>query len=245
MALEPLDIVNGIFGLFFVLISIIVGVIIIKKYFKNKDINLLLVGMTWILLASGWYGTSASFLVALFTSETDGLSFVMIMLLNFIPLPFALIFWMIAFTNFLYKDKQKVILGVVCIFITVFYSVFFYFLFTNPIIIGEKISPVDTKGNSLLLGIFIFILVGLLLITGIKFALETRKFEDSETKLKGKLLLVAFPLFVIGAALDALMPTTAITLVIFRLILIISAFFFYSAFILPDWMKKILLKEKV
>ncbi|MFX1394862.1 MAG: hypothetical protein ACFFAH_14980 [Promethearchaeota archaeon] len=243
MALEPLDIVNGIFGLLFVLISIIVGVIIIKKYFKNKDINLLLVGMTWILLASGWYGTSTSFLVALFTG-TDGLSFVMIMLLNFIPLPFALIFWMIAFTNFLYKDKQKIILGVVCIFITVFYSVFFYFLFTNPIIIGEKVSPVDTKGNSPILGIFILILVGLLLITGLKFALETMKFEDSETKLKGKLLLIAFPSFVIGAALDALMPTTAITLVIFRLILIFSAFFFYSAFILPDWMKSLLLKKK-
>jgi len=60
MALEPLDIVNGTFGLLFVVISIILGVIIVLKYFKTKDKNFLLVGFTWIFLISGWYGTSVS-----------------------------------------------------------------------------------------------------------------------------------------------------------------------------------------
>ena len=104
MALEPLDIVNGTFGLLFVVISIVLGVIIVLKYFKTKDINFLLVGLTWIFIISGWCGTSASFLVALFTGG-DGLSLEMILLLNFIPLPIGLLLWSIAFTNFLYKDK--------------------------------------------------------------------------------------------------------------------------------------------
>jgi hypothetical protein len=241
MPLQPLDIVNGIFGLLFVLISIILGITIILKYFKIKDINYVFVGLTWILLVSGWYGTTASFLVALFMGG-EGLSFEMIMLLNFVPLPFALIFWLMAFTNFLYKDRQKIILVICCSLVFSFIVVLLYYLITDPIIIGEKISPVDTKANSIMFGIFLILLIIVLFSTGIKFAIETMKFENKETKLKGKLLLIAFPSFCIGAFLDATMPTIALTLVIFRLILISSAIEFYAAFILPKWIKAILLK---
>lgn len=241
MALETLDIVNGIFGLIFVLISIILGVIIVLKYFKSKEINFLLVGLTWIFLVSGWYGTSVSFLVALFTGG-DGLTFEMIILLNLIPLPLALIFWSIAFTNFLYKERQTLFLAFIFIYITIFYIIFLYLLFTQPILIGEKISPVDTKGNSPVVVILLLVFILIFLTTGVKFALATMKIDNPETKLKGKLLLIAFPSFCIGGFLDAAMPTTALTLIIFRLILISSAIEFYWGFVLPNWMKKRILK---
>ena len=237
MSLQPLDIVNGVFGTLVVVISIVVGIVITSKYFKTKNNNFLYVGLTWILLASGWYGTTASFFVALITGS-DGLSFQMILLLNFIPLPFGLFCWLLAFTNFLYKEKKKyflIIYGIISIF---YYITFLYVVFTDPSIIGYKISPVDTSGNFSFLLLYIVFFVLVLLITGIKFAIETIKLDDPEMKLKGKLLLVAFPSFVIGALLDAIFPTTAITLVIFRLILISSAVEFYLAFIMPDWMKK-------
>jgi hypothetical protein len=243
MALELLDILNGTFGLIFVGISIILGLIIVSKYFKNKNVNFLLTGFTLVFLVSGWYGTSVSFLVALSTGG-DGLFFETIMLFNFLPLPASLILWIIAFTNFLYKEKQKLFLIGAVIIIASFYSYFFFFLFTDPIVIGEKISPVDTKGNSLVLSIFLVILLSIILVTGVKFALETMKVENPETKLKGKLLLIAFPSFAIGGFLDALIPSTALTLIIFRLILISSAIEFYGGFILPNWLKKIFLKEK-
>ncbi len=242
MALEALDIVNGIFGVLFVIISIIVGVKIALKYFNNKDINILLVGLTWVFIVSGWYGTSASFLIALLMGN-EGLSFEMIMLLNFLPLPLALFFWMTAFTNFLYQEKQKMVLILCGMFIVIFYGIFFYFLITDPIVIGEKISPVDTKANSLLLGLFLVILLIVILVTGVKFSLVTLKFDNPETKLKGKLLLIAFPSFCIGGFLDALIPSTTITLVIFRVILISSAIEFYSAFIMPSFLKKRLLRH--
>ena len=78
-------------------------------------------------------------------------------------------------------------------------------------------------------------------ITGVKFALETMKIDDPETKLKGKLLLIAFPSFCIGGFLDASISTTALTLIIFRLILMSSTIEFYGAFVLPNWIKKRLL----
>ncbi len=241
MALTTLDIVNGIFGLLFVGISIILGIIIVLKYFKTRDTNFLLVGFTWILLISGWFGTSVSFLVALITGG-DGLSLEMILLLNFIPLPIGLVLWTIAFTNFLYKEKQGLILLFVGIYIIIFYSVFLYFIFTDPLVIAEKISPVDTAARNIGFAVFLIIFIAIFLSTGIKFALETLKIDDPETKLKGKLLLMAFPSFCIAGFLDASIPTTALTLIIFRTILIISAVLFYGGFVLPEWMKKIFLK---
>lgn len=241
MALTTLDIVNGIFGLLFVVISIILGIIIVLKYFKTKDTNFLLVGFTWILLISGWYGTSVSFLVALITGG-DGLSLETILLLNFIPLPIGLVLWTIAFTNFLYKEKQGLILSIIVIYIAIFYAIFLYFIISDPLIIAEKISPVDTAARNLGFAVFLVIFIVIFLTTGLKFALETLKIDDPETKLKGKLLLIAFPAFCIGGFLDASIPTTALTLIIFRTILIISAVLFYGGFVLPEWMKKRFLK---
>jgi hypothetical protein len=241
MALEPLDIVNGIFGLLFVVISIVLGLIIVSKYFRTKDKNFLLVGFTWIFLISGWYGTSASFLVALITGG-DGLSLEMILLLNFIPLPIALVLWSIAFTNFLYKEKQLTYVIFVSIYIAIFYIIFLYYIITDVSFIAEKISPVDTAANNFLLAMFLVIFILIFFISGVKFALATLSIDNPETKLKGKFLLIAFPSFCIGGFLDAALPTTALTLIIFRIILILSAIMFYSAFIMPNWIKNKFLK---
>ena len=47
MALQPIDIANGVFSLIFVLISILIGLTIISKYFKYKRRTYLLIGMTY------------------------------------------------------------------------------------------------------------------------------------------------------------------------------------------------------
>jgi hypothetical protein len=57
---------------------------------------------------------------------------------------------------------------------------------------------------------------------------------------KGYFLLFAFILFGISAIFDALIDMNALTLVIIRIILVISNLFFYIGFILPKWVMKIL-----
>ena len=243
MTLSTLDYINGIFGSLFVIITIFLGFKIIIKYLKVKDVNYLLVGFFIMLLSCGWYGTSLSFVIAVITGG-DGLSYEVILLLNFIPLPFCFISWMTAFTNFLYKKKQKIILSIFVIGVSILYLTFLYILFTDSKLIGEKISPVDTKTDNLLLIFMLFSIILIVLLTGLKFAIDTLHINNPETKLKGKLLLFAFPLFVIAAFLDAAMPTIAITLIIFRSILITSALLLYCAFALPNWLKKILIKKQ-
>ena len=239
--LELLDITNGIFGLIFIVISMIVGFSIILKYFKNKNINLLYVGITWLFICSAWWGVSTSFIVALFNGG-EGLTLAAILLINFVPLPIGLLSWVMAFTNFLYKEKQKLILLGIIAFIVFFYSIFFWLVFTDATQVATKISAVDTQSENPLMVICLLGFILILLTTGIMFALKTINLDDPDMKMKGKLLLIAFPAFSIGALMDAAIPTTAVTLVIFRIVLITSAVLFYGGFILPDWMKKLFRK---
>ncbi|TXT56179.1 MAG: conserved membrane protein of unknown function [Promethearchaeota archaeon] len=241
MALTELDILNGVFNLVFVITSIILGLIILLKYFKNKNVNFIYMGLTLIFLSSGWYGTSVSFLIALI-SGNEGLTFQQIALLNFVPLPFGLLSWITVFTNLLYKNKQTLIILFTLILTGFFYVFFFIALFTNPLTVGEKITPVDTKGNSLFLLSYVFIFIIIVVLTGVKFGYETMNYDNPEMKLKGRILIIAFPTYAIAGFLDSTIPSTAITLIIFRVILILSAFGFYGGFILPKWLKKILIK---
>lgn len=240
--LEPLDIANGIFGLIFISITIIVGLSIIKKYFNTKNINLLYVGLAWILFCSGWYGTSVSFIVSFFNGG-EGLPLEAILLINFTPLPIGVLSWMIAFTNFMVKEKQKLFLLIIIIISAIFYILLLTFVIFDVNLMAVKESAVDTRSNNVLMGLFIIGIISIILFSGIAFAIKTIRIGEPETKWKGIFLLIAFPSFAIGGILDATVPTTPLSLVVFRLLLMASALEFYFGFILPKKIKSFLIKQ--
>ena len=79
---------------------------------------------------------------------------------------------------------------------------------------------------------------------GILIAKESIKSDDPDVKLKGKFILLAFIIFLIAAALDALLPITFIALPIVRILLISTAILFYIGLFTPEWLKKRILKER-
>lgn len=243
MSLTPLDFLNGILGVSVVSLSLVLGIIVLSKYFKNQDKTFILTGLTLIFMTSGWYGTSLSFIVAL-VFNNDGLPLIAIMLLNFIPLPISIISWTIFFTDILLlKYRGKLIIGSTIAFTLFFYIVFFVMLSIDVNLVSEKISPVDTRGNSWFLNSFIIIYVGILVISGVKFSLETMKFEEPEMQAKGKFLLIAFPSFALAGVLDSSLPSNELTLILFRGILITSIFLFFLGFLLPKFIKNRIIKE--
>ena len=236
------DIIGGIFGLLYIIISMIVGFSIIAKYLQSKNIDLLYVGITYIFMCSPWWGITSFFIAALFNGGV-GLPLEAILLLSFVPLPLAVIFWMLAFSNILYNEKRKVILlGIMCF--SLFYWVYFlsFYFIGGPTTLAVLESPVDTRSTNIIFVLCLFTFIFILLISGVMFARKTMKLDDPDMKTKGKLLLIAFPAFCIGALLDAAVTITPITLIIFRTLLIISAIFFYGGFILPNLMKKLFQK---
>ncbi len=108
--------------------------------------------------------------------------------------------------------------------------------------IGVLENPIEPDTSRFILIHLVVILITAL-VTGFLFFRESKKSQDPEIKLKGKLFFVGVILFVTGSIVDALNTILTILLII-RVILMVSAFFIYMGFLIPDWMKNLLLKEK-
>lgn len=240
MALETMDYANGISIIIFSLISIFLGLIIASKYRTYKIREYILVGFAWIGIASPWFPGSLAFLHAIFTGE--GISFELYFILGNVLIPICLVLWLIAVTDFLFKDYQKIILVIIIVYVAIFYIFFFILLSQHSPLIGYLKGPIDVQ-NGIFLIIFDITFVIIFLISGLLFSKESLKTDNPEIKLKGRLLLMAFLCYTIGAILDSLIPLTWITLPIIRSVEILSAIAFYYGFTLPKWIKKILLKN--
>jgi len=241
MPLNPLDILNGIFSFIFVVISLFIGFLILLRYIRYKEKIYFLVGTTWILISEPWWPSSLSFLVSL--SNGVGLSPTIYFIIGNTLVPLAIILWLLAFTDFLFTEKRKLIILVSTIIGIIFEVIFYTFLFINPALIGTPTSPVDVSYNFFII-IFLVIFVLIFVISGLLFARLSLKSDDPEVKLKGKLLIIAFIAFFLGALLDSSIRLNELGVIFVRLTLIASAIFWYGGFLLPHWMKKIFLKKK-
>lgn len=241
MAIETLDIINGIVLIIFCVISIYVGARIALRYFKYKQKELLLVGLTWIFLVSPWYPASISFIMFIFTGTI--LSREMYFIIGTNLWPIALVLWTIAFTDLVYRNHQNIIIGVAIFYGILFYTVFYLLLFTEPNLIGYLKGYTDVQYGPIIVAYAISLII-IELVTGYLFCKASLKSKDPEVRLKGKLLLVAFILFAIGAGLDTSVPLTLLTLPIVRSFEIASAIAFFMGFISPKWTKKLFIKEE-
>ncbi|TXT59670.1 MAG: conserved membrane protein of unknown function [Promethearchaeota archaeon] len=64
--LEIVDYIQGTFSLLFVIISLIIGITILLKFFNYKRRIYILMGLSWIGLASPWFPDSISYIIILF-----------------------------------------------------------------------------------------------------------------------------------------------------------------------------------
>ncbi|MFX0058683.1 MAG: hypothetical protein ACFE85_16915 [Candidatus Hodarchaeota archaeon] len=240
MALEALDITNGVVLILFCALSIYLGIRISAKYFKYRQRQLLLVGLTWIFLVCPWYPASISFIMVLIIGES--LTAIPYFIIGNIFIPIAVILWIIALTDFIYKTKQKLLVSLFTLYGIVFYVLFFIFISTDPSLIGYLKGYTDVQYNTFTI-LYVFTILIIALSTGILFARESLKSEDPEIRLKGKFLLLAFLFFVVGSFLDAIIPLNFLTLPIIRTIEILSAITFYCGFILPKPVKNFFLKK--
>ena len=246
MALTQIELLSGIFSLVFISIAILVGLLIISKYFKYKKNILLYVGFVWIIMSELWWSSSFSFLIALVTG--NGLTERTYFLVGNLFVPLGILIWMKAFTDLKFKNKQKLILIIFAVICILYYATFIPFIFIDVSVIGEMRSVVDGNYKPIAL-VFLFTGLFTFVISGLIFAKESLKAGNWEIKIKGKFLTLAFILFGIGAGLDGLKPYFIdpayldVVLIINRVILIFSAFCFYCGFILPKFVKELFSKE--
>ena len=255
LELDIIDIFQGSLSLVFVLISFVIGFTIIFKYGKYKNRLYILVGLTWLMLSTLWLPEAISFLMSISIGQTLGKESYFIIGNVFVPV--ALICWIIAYTDMVNKEKQKIAVALILIFSVVFEGLFFYHFFLDIDSLGV-ISPLRPFSADLGIFLAILLLISFLIIfvTGISFARKSIKSENKEVRLKGKLLQFAFVAFTIAAVLEKIARSIlvgtifpladalflSVILVVVRVLLISSTIAFYGGFLLPSWMKEIFTK---
>jgi hypothetical protein len=239
MTLTSFDYLNGILFSIFVFLSLAVGIKILSQYFKSKKVIFIKVGITWSLMAAPWFPSVIAFFNALVLDFSPGLSRELYFLIGNIFIPIPLILWVSALTELIYEKYKNPILIALISLTILFYVIFFIQLYLDPSLIGILVGDIDVKYNSIsFIGFTYMIILVMFIITGLKFAQQTINSERKDIRIKSQFLIAAFFLFVLGAALDAIIIKTWITLLLMRTLEISSALCFYFGFILPNWLKK-------
>lgn len=236
MAFNDLGTINflkGSLSLIWVIIAVIIGVRIMIKAITLKRKDLVAVGLTWILISSAWWGVTVQFITLGFFDFK--ISDAQYLALGNLALPFAAIFWIYAFVIIMDFKKGYIFLIAYIIFNAIWLIITISGLATDNI---SLIGTVEEEGfdstHSSLSEIFVYTVIIIFLITGIIFSVKSIRTGDPEIKLKGYFLLVAWILFTLGGLLDSgLENPTPVSLIIVRLILIVSAICYYLGWFLP------------
>ncbi len=236
MVLPTIEIYNGISCILFVIVSITIGTKIVLKYFKYKYRPFIFAGLSWTFMSEPWWAPAISFITLLTTGKALSLESFFIISVGFVPL--ALLFWLAAFMEMVYKKGQKKVLIIFTIE-GIIYEIFaIYFILTAPSVIIVRQGLIDATFQSFVIAYLVSVMI-IILITGLIFAGKSLKSEKKDIRIKGKFLAIGFISFVIGAFLDGVLVLDLVTTLIYLGILISSAFEFYFGLFLPDWMKKL------
>ena len=234
--------ISGILGFLSICIAYIYGLIVLYKYIQTREKMLFYFFLAVIFTVSPWYPSGLGYIYWLITSET--LAYPIYVLVGTIGVPIALFSWIQIYMPTLHpKQKGIVTLIIVCLSL-MFYIYVFVFLFAwgEPVtnLIGIKRSPIDIDYKGFVLGFLAFSLL-VSTITGNEFSISSLKTKDNPVlKWKGRFLILSFNFFAIGALGDGFIPLNPVTLIIFRLFLVLANTFYYLGFILPKWMRRIL-----
>lgn len=243
MALGFVDYVNGTLFTIFSLLSLLIGIRILLRYFKVKKNSFVFVGLAWIFLTSPWFPSMIAFFNAIFLGFSPGLIQTIYFLLGNIFVPLASFCWIAALTELLYRKYRNYLLPIFIIYRLIFYIVFFLQLILDQSAIGTIIGDIDVKYNPISFVSFYYIsILVLFLITGIIFAKQTINSSDKEIRIKSRFLLLAFIIFPIGVILDGLIEKFLLTIILMRILEIGGTICFYFGFILPKSVERIFVK---
>jgi len=229
--LEPKDYFHGISAIIIIVISVIIGIRILYTYYKYRDKTHITVGLTYFFLLSPYWGGAISFIGVLVANYALDIEIYLFLSSAFLPI--ALISWIYSVATLIYKNYKKTLVLTYIIISIVFEISLIYFLITDYTIVGEATTKINIISNEFLL-IFQVLTIISMEATGIHFSMLSIKSPDPKVKLKGKILLTAWLLILISVALDAILTTDALLMLIIRVILVTGVIFYYLGFFLPE-----------
>lgn len=143
----------------------------------------------------------------------------------------------------LFPQSTKKIVAITSVICIPYEIVLIAILAINPSMVGAKEGKFNSDAG-LLPTVFIIIALLVILITMFMFIRQSLRSENLKIKWKGRFLLIAVILLIIGSFMDATITLTATTLLIARIILMWRLIFSYLGWLLPDRIANWLIKDK-
>ncbi|MFO8018833.1 MAG: hypothetical protein R6U96_09370 [Promethearchaeia archaeon] len=235
--LSGLRILNSLFSLIFVLVSIMIALRILSKYVTTKHRDLIPVGLAWVLLSTPWWSPAFNLVTVYFFNYSIDPPIYLFIMTAFIP--YALICWIYAFSKLTYPESKKKIFYPFLI-ICLAYSAVFMILFLIKMDFIAKYEGGFTYHRTFFnIGFLLFTVISAI-VSGILFTRRSLQSPNPEIRWKGRFLLIAFFSFVGGATMDIFSRGNIILQLSARILLIISAICYYLGFFLPPKLKQLL-----
>jgi hypothetical protein len=235
--LTQTELLNGFFIVIIVIIYFYIGFKLYAKYIAYKDIKLIYLGTNVIFQSIGWFSIALTYvmILAFGVPLPDSLY----ILIGHGIAPISLLSWVLLLSEIMWKNKQKIILIIFGIYFVLITVIFFYLWVTDLSALGTVIGNLDfNMAPFLIIRSLLSLVIGL--STVILFFRESHKSDNPEVRLKGTLFLLGVLLLFGGVILFVIVQTTFITLVF----TVPSALCLYAGLIMPDWIKKIFIKER-
>jgi len=238
-SVTELELLWGVLGLISTALAIIIGLKVIWKYFSSRRVEVISAGFMIIFATSGWWVSLSSIWIYIFFGiELPLETWFLFQAIT----PITTILWIYTFTYLLYPKSKWKIVGII-VAITLVWEIFFIiYIFTDPSLIGTKVSKFDLQYSFFVFGFVIFTLI-ISIITNIIFLRQSLISDSKTVRWRGIFIFTSTMLFIIGAFLDTGIPLNPISLLITRSILFLSAVFAYFGWVMPDWIKRRLIKE--
>ncbi|MFX0069952.1 MAG: hypothetical protein ACFFAO_02580 [Candidatus Hermodarchaeota archaeon] len=226
------------FDVFFVIISTIISIKMIFKYFELRKKVFLTAGLTWISLSTSyWSSPIACIYYLLFNKPINSYLYIS---LNNVQTGLILMFWMYTFCHLLYPERKKVILTLFFSITIILETIMVVLIIIAPYYIAT-ITGYCTIKPELYSIIFKFFVLIIIFISLVIFYRKSMKYGDTEIQWKSRFLILAMISFGIGLLeiiyvglfVQSITVITFLMIFIFRIFLISSAIEFYLGFFLP------------
>lgn len=238
-----MDIFRAVSTLIFVVISILVGLRILLKYYKHKRKELVTVGLTWIFVSSPWWPLAFGFLSILFFNYLFDPRIYLFLMNGFSA--FGVICWIYSISVLTYPHLKKLLVSIYGVICGVYEIILITLLCIDPNFIATTGPDADgfSYSRTLLPNVFYIFVVLTILITAVLFCLKSLNSENPTVRWKGRFLLLGFITFIGASAFEIFSAGLRLLQAILRIILIFAAIEYYLGFFLPDWMKNVLIKN--
>ena len=234
--LTKYEMTTGIILFIVMILQFGLSVVLLAKYSSTKDKRVLYFSLFMAFGTLAFLSISINFINILVTGNSIGAF--PYLLIAFGIAPISVLFWMILMTELMYQNKRKIILGLFLIYWIVVRIMFFYLLFTDIDSLATNIW-IGGLQQGIFLRVVQVIRLLIILIFGILFFLQSHKSENKEVRLKGTLFLLGI-LVLVGGMLLYSITTNPIFILIF---MIPALLFFYGSLTMPEFIKRIFIKE--